>query len=146
MAYIMLEDTQGSVEVIVFPDLYAQSHLLLKSDRPIVVTGSVERSEDGTVKMKAKKVRPLDEVARDIRRTVKITVYCDRFKKEDLKKLRDVLLGVKGKSPLVLEFVFNGDRQTLDVAGITVDHGRLDILRKYFENCVDYEVFDEVLP
>jgi DNA polymerase III subunit alpha len=146
MAYIMLEDTQGSVEVIVFPDLYAQSHLLLKSDQPVVVTGSVERSEDGTAKMKAKRVRPLDEVARDIRRTVKITVYCDRFKKEDLKKLRDVLLGVKGKSRLLLEFVFNGDRQTLAVAGITVDHGRLDILRKYFENCVDYEVFDEVLP
>ncbi len=65
MANISLEDTKGIIETIVFPDLYSKQLLLIKSDKPIVVTGTLERTEDGTSRIRAKNITPLEDVQRD---------------------------------------------------------------------------------
>ncbi len=52
MAYLRVEDLTGSVEVIVFPDLYKMAAPLIKQDQPVVITGTIDRSEHG-IKFKA---------------------------------------------------------------------------------------------
>src|SRR5581483_2442056 len=47
MAYVQLEDLQGTVEVIVFPDLFRSAAALLLPDSVIQVTGTVDRAEKG---------------------------------------------------------------------------------------------------
>ncbi len=145
MAYISLEDTKGIVDVIVFPDLYSQSAALIKSEKPVIVTGSVERSEEGTPKIKAKKFRLIGEVLAEVNRTVTIRIRCDRLRKEELKRLRDLLYGIRGKSKLVLEFSLNGEKASLDVPEIRIDQNRLDVLYKHFEGIIEWEVTDAVL-
>ncbi len=145
MAYVAVEDTKGIIDAIIFPDLYAQTHTLVKSDKPLVLSGTVEFSEDGTPKIKTKRIRLLEDVARDVAKTVTIRIYCDRFKKAELKKLRDVLLGIRGKSKVVLLFVLNGEQQSLPLEDLTVDHSKVEVLTKHFADRIDYEVADEIL-
>jgi DNA polymerase-3 subunit alpha len=145
MAYVALEDTKGIVDVIVFPELYGQTRNLIKGDSPLLVTGSVEATEDGGAKVKAKRIRLLEEATRDVAKSVTIRIYCDRFTKDELRKLRDVLLGIKGKSRVVLLFVLNGEQETLPLEDLTIDHTRVEILAKHFADRIDYEVADEVL-
>lgn len=47
MAYITLDDGEGSAEAVIFPDLYSANAELLKKDTPVLVKGNVEASEKG---------------------------------------------------------------------------------------------------
>lgn len=46
MAFVKLEDMNGSVEVIVFPKLYARSYDVWRKDTVVVVTGRVDEKDD----------------------------------------------------------------------------------------------------
>jgi DNA polymerase-3 subunit alpha len=47
MGFANLEDLSGSVEVIAFPEVYAQFIDLLKGEEPLLVTGTVDVGEKG---------------------------------------------------------------------------------------------------
>jgi DNA polymerase-3 subunit alpha len=68
MAYAQIEDPQGLVEIIVFPDLYKSASDLLAPERVVQVTGIVDRAEKGT-RVKGTKIEALDSLlARSITR------------------------------------------------------------------------------
>lgn len=145
MAYLTLEDTKGTVEVIVFPDLFSKDFLAIKSGKPIMVTGSLEKTEDGNPKIKAKNVALLDSLLSELGKTVRIKMRCEVFSKEDLKKLRDILNSMRGNAAVLLEFQLNGERQSLKLPGVKIDYKKKDILLKHFTNGVDVEVINETL-
>lgn len=148
MAYITLEDTKGIIEAIVFPDILSKNRDHLKGDRPIILKGQVERSEDGTVKIRTKEIRLLEEQAETISRgkMVRLKIDCERFELEGLRRLKDVLLGLTGSSMVSIEFRANGRRRSMELPELRIDHNRLDILQRHFKDGLDYEVMDEVLP
>ncbi|MDC4224221.1 MAG: DNA polymerase III subunit alpha [Candidatus Manganitrophus sp.] len=59
MAYLRLEDLTGSVEVIVFPDLYQTSAPLFQQDIPLLINGMLDRGDKG-LKLKATAIMPLN--------------------------------------------------------------------------------------
>ena len=61
MAILNLEDLSGTVEVVVFPDLYKTAHHLLLTDTPLIVAGQLDKSEQGN-KIKAVRIHLLTEV------------------------------------------------------------------------------------
>jgi DNA polymerase-3 subunit alpha len=61
MAYCTLEDAEGSIEVIVFPELYRNSLSLLQKDTPLLIKGAVDKTEKG-VKIVAGEISRLDEL------------------------------------------------------------------------------------
>ncbi len=61
MAYVTLEDLQGTVEVIVFPDLFKTVGDLIAPERLIRVTGTIDRGDKGT-KIRGAKIEPLADV------------------------------------------------------------------------------------
>ncbi len=140
MASIMLEDTKGIVEAIIFPDLLSKHILILKGEQPLVISGSVEKLEDGTTKIRAKQVALLDDNLSEMRKTVKVTINCQLFKRQELKKLKDVLHSIKGDSKVLLEFNLGGERQPLSLAEFRIDASRLDILTKQFKQGIGVEV------
>jgi DNA polymerase-3 subunit alpha len=145
MAYIVLEDTMGIIETIIFPDLLSKHSLELKSDKPLVITGSVEKSEDGNAKIRAKNITLLENITREMEKVLKIRVDCALFPKDDLRKLRDLLLGLKGKSKVSIELQLNGDKKLLNIEGLRVDHAKADILYKHFTDGLRFEVVNEIL-
>lgn len=145
MAYITLEDTNGTIEAIVFPDLLSRCGIVLKEDNPVILNGSVEKSEDGNVKIRTRNITLFEDIACDLGKTVKIKIDCGIFPKEGLRHLKDILYGLKGKSKVSIELKMNGDRRLLDIQEIYVDHNKMDILYKHFTNGISFEVEDEIL-
>ncbi|MCA9472735.1 MAG: DNA polymerase III subunit alpha [Nitrospirales bacterium] len=73
MAYVQLEDLHGTVEVIVFPELYKTSTEHLIPESIIQITGTVDQMDSGT-RIKATAILPIHELlSRSIKSlTVKI--------------------------------------------------------------------------
>lgn len=145
MAYLSLEDTKGTVEVIVFPDLYGKTQAMIKGNKPLVFQGTVEKNEDGSVKIKAKNLLLLEDIAKELRQRAKVTIECDAFPLDELKRLRDLLISLRGNAKVSLEFLHNGERRLLTLPQVKVDPSRLDTLYKHFAAGIRYEVTDALL-
>ena len=134
MLYLGLEDTEGIVEVVVFPDVFANAAPLLQLDKPIAVTGWVERTEEGeTTKLRAGEVALLEDKIGDMRRTVVISIDIERFSKAKLRTLKDVLHSMRGDAALMLEFCNNERKIAQNYEGWGVDTARLDLIERHFE-------------
>jgi DNA polymerase-3 subunit alpha len=141
MAVVTLEDIKGIVEVVVFPDLLSRSSSVIKSEKPITVVGSIERTEDNVTKIRAKAISLLEDSIRDLGRMVWIRLDCHVVKKEELKRLRDIMNSMRGDSKVRLEFQMNGQTQKMDL-DMRIDPDRLDILRREFDSGIAVEVIE----
>ncbi|MGD0231104.1 MAG: DNA polymerase III subunit alpha [Syntrophorhabdales bacterium] len=110
MAFVQLEDLNGIVETLILPEVYAEYSGVIQADKPIVVTGLIDRQEDGPTKLRASDVAFLDDLTADMKKTITIRIDSDRFKKEKLRALRNAIENSKGYAKVVLEF-FNKDRK-----------------------------------
>jgi len=61
MAYVTLEDLQGTAEIIVFPDLFKTAGDLVAPEQLVRITGTIDRGDKGT-KLRGSKIEPLAEV------------------------------------------------------------------------------------
>ncbi len=102
MANLTVEDLQGTVEVIVFPEQYKASETLISGDAPLLITGSVDKGEKG-VKLRAMKILPLSEVREKMTTRVDIRLSATGATADDLIKLREVVLRHRGNCPLYLK-------------------------------------------
>lgn len=73
MAYAGLEDDEGSVEVIVFSELYKNINALLKKDALVLVKGNVDRDEKG-VRVRAREVSALDNADKNVLKRLEISL------------------------------------------------------------------------
>ncbi len=71
MAVFTLEDAQGSVDIIAFPETYQRSAALLEPGTLVLVRGKLER-DDESVRILAAEVAPLDSVRERVAREVAI--------------------------------------------------------------------------
>ncbi|MEF9437408.1 MAG: hypothetical protein L0922_01150 [Candidatus Mariimomonas ferrooxydans] len=60
MAYLTIEDLHGTVELIVFPDIYRESVNVISQDSPIIISGQIDKSDKG-VKIIAKKIVSIED-------------------------------------------------------------------------------------
>ncbi|MBW1731490.1 MAG: DNA polymerase III subunit alpha [Deltaproteobacteria bacterium] len=99
MAVISLEDLSGSIEVIIFPDLFAASSALLKGDDPLLVAGNLEKTENST-KIIAKEVVPLDAAREKYIKILELTLSEEAVTEELLDDLRELAFTFPGECRL----------------------------------------------
>ncbi len=145
MAYVTLGDMKGIVEVIVFPDLFSKAFMVIKSGKPIMASGTLEKTEEGNPKIKAKNIVLLDSLTSELGKTVKVKIQCEIFKKDDLKKLRDIFFSIRGPSKVHLEFRHGSESRLLKLPDVKIDHNKKEIFLKHFTNGIDIEVNSETL-
>jgi DNA polymerase-3 subunit alpha len=104
MAFAYIEDRLGSVEVMVFPDVYAKASAFLKSDDPLLVTGILEIGEE-SCKLKATDVTPLASLKETHSRRVRFTLDASRVRREQLVSLKEIIGRHRGDCPAVLQLV-----------------------------------------
>ena len=90
MAFIQLEDLHGSVEVIVFPSIYAGCQDLLGDDRPVFVQGKVQQDEKGT-KILADTLIPMKKAEAMWTAKIQFNIDAERSDKAVLVELREIL-------------------------------------------------------
>jgi len=98
MASFVLEDLTGGVEVIVFPNLYAEKTSLIESDAPVLVEGHLDRTDAG-FKLVARKLMPLTHLQAS---RVELRVNVSLASPDELKRVRHVLARYEGPCPLFL--------------------------------------------
>jgi DNA polymerase-3 subunit alpha len=104
MAFAYIEDQLGTVEVMVFPDVYAGASGYLKSDDPLLVTGIVEIGEE-SCKIKATDVTPLASLKETHSRRVRFTLDASGVRREQLVSLREIITRHHGDCPAILQMV-----------------------------------------
>jgi DNA polymerase-3 subunit alpha len=101
MAILNLEDLSGSVEVVVFPDLYKSAHHMLLTDTPLIIAGQLDKSEQGN-KIKAVRVHLLTEVKKRGVTRIDIKLSSTGLTQDDLVKVKAILLRYQGNIPVFL--------------------------------------------
>ena len=103
MAYVQLEDLQGLVEVIVFPELFQTCSEFLNADTVVQATGTVDHMDSGA-RLKATRLEPLRDLqARTVKQVVvRLAETPDTWGK--LPKLQEVLHRHPGPAPVAFHF------------------------------------------
>ena len=105
MAFVTLEDLSGFVEMVVFPETYAASMELLKSEEPLLVSGTLDVGED-TCKLMANEVVSLREVKERQTKKVHFRVSSPGLEENQLRALRGIMERHRGEcEPLVLSLI-----------------------------------------
>jgi DNA polymerase-3 subunit alpha len=95
MAFLTLEDLHGSAEMIVFADAFTEAGHILASEGPFVVQGVVDSNGDKP-KIKASEVALLEDYRQRVTSEIQINLSTIGLSKDDLMKLKEILLRHKG--------------------------------------------------
>jgi DNA polymerase-3 subunit alpha len=114
MAVFTLEDAQGGVEVVAFPETFTRAAPLLDNGTLIVVRGKFERDEESS-RLQATEVFPLDSLRERLARSVRIHLNGD-CTRQKLEALWDLLAAHHGDRPVAIELDVDGDGRRLRVS------------------------------
>lgn len=105
MAFVTLEDPTDQAKLILFPNIYRQVETLLKEGIPVIVQGKINRSH------------PLEVIVHQLDRLQVMIVQIDSAheRKQDLTKLRKVLLHHRGLIPVQLVYEQSQKRVALPI-------------------------------
>ncbi|MGM0427654.1 MAG: DNA polymerase III subunit alpha [Thermodesulfobacteriota bacterium] len=102
MANLKLEDLTGSADVVIFPDLFNTTSLLLKGDEALLITGTAEVGES-SAKILAKEIVTLKSLRMKRVRAVQLTLQGDGNSRAFLEDLRDIVFKYPGDCPILFK-------------------------------------------
>ncbi|MGM0651822.1 MAG: DNA polymerase III subunit alpha [Bacillota bacterium] len=106
MAFVKLEDLTGTVELVIFPDLFESSSSMLEEDNLLLVEGRTDLKEEEDAKILAETIKPLNREKKLLR-----LVIGEAHDSALLRDLKDTLVAENGEVPVCL--FFENDKKTL---------------------------------
>ncbi|MBC7371857.1 MAG: DNA polymerase III subunit alpha, partial [Bdellovibrionaceae bacterium] len=100
MAFAKIEDLSGSCELVIFPDSFARNEMACRDEKPVLITGSLEGEEGGSVKIMVDTVSPMEDI---LKKTKRLVFHLDRIPAEDYARLNNVLKEFPGPTNVSLE-------------------------------------------
>ncbi|PTL35078.1 DNA polymerase III subunit alpha [Candidatus Methylomirabilis limnetica] len=132
MAFVTLEDMVGTVEAVVFPELYKANLLHLVKDVAVLVKGQVDVGEE-VVKLLLTEVSPLANARRNGRSIVEITVEESHLSAPQLEQLKGLLLRFPGPVPVKLHLSVAPGAQVTIAASPDMTVAADELLRREVE-------------
>lgn len=106
MAFLELEDTKNSVDVVVFPKIYTDNIMHLNEDNIIAVKGLfTPNNEDGTGSITARKIMTLGHALEENTATLKITINTEKSTPDRVFQIKTLLARFKGRLPVNIAFI-----------------------------------------
>jgi DNA polymerase-3 subunit alpha len=103
MAYLTVEDLQGTAEVIVFPDLFRTAGEVIAPERLVRITGTIDRGDKGT-KIRGSKIEPLADVQAQSIKHIRIRLTDRPEVREQLPRLLEIFRRHPGTTPISMLF------------------------------------------
>ncbi|MHB8138323.1 MAG: DNA polymerase III subunit alpha [Smithellaceae bacterium] len=122
MCNVVLEDLQGSVNIIFWADVYKRFYELLHADEPVVIQGSIDVGDE-SLKIIAHEVVPLAKALENPYKQVRFMVDAEKVTPDGIMSLNEAIQKYKGKCESFIHIV-NKKSETIVSLG---DSGRLDI-------------------
>jgi DNA polymerase III subunit alpha len=107
MGVVLLEDWEGVVEVLVFPEAYAKAQKLLDIDTPIFVKGKLDNDESN-IKILAADIYPMDRIKEILSRIVTIRINSSLAPGDIAEKLQPIIDEKRGSAEIIFELEFPG--------------------------------------
>jgi len=107
MAFITIEDLLNAVEVIVFPNTFAECYPLLSTTETIIIQGTVQNDERGP-KIIAESLELLPKARETHTESIKIKLNSEKISRKRLESLKQILYRYHGSCPLLLTMHFPG--------------------------------------
>jgi DNA polymerase-3 subunit alpha len=101
MSVFMVEDKDGSLEVVVFPEAFKQYGHLGENGNTVLVKGKFERDHE-SARLVASEILPIDLVGERLATKVAITMSTPPHDRETFLKLWDVIAAHKGDRPVAV--------------------------------------------
>jgi DNA polymerase-3 subunit alpha len=101
MAFAAIEDQSGSIEVVVFPDLYAESHMYLAGEEIIILEALVQKKEN-IVKLIAEKIIPIEKASEEWASGLIIRLNTEKSSSSTLERLKVIIKKYPGDCPIFL--------------------------------------------
>ena len=109
MAFVKLEDLTGSVELVIFPELFERQAALLEEDNLLLVEGRTDLKEEEDVKIIVENISLLNKEKIYYRLVIR-----NNHDPDLLRDLKDTLVAENGEVPVCL--FFEKDKKTLVLA------------------------------
>ena len=100
MAIVQLEDWEGIVEVLMFPDTYAKVQRLLEADAALIVKGKLDNDE-ASMKILATDVYPMERAREILSRTVTVHINASTCPPDLADQLQPIIDRKKGHAEIV---------------------------------------------
>ncbi len=107
MAFVVLEDLSGKVDLTVFASTFAQCETLLKGEQPLIVTAKVELAEE-SVKLTAEEVRTLPDALEHCCEQVQVRLPAEHLNRDRLAELKELFFQHHGNVGVQLVLGFPG--------------------------------------
>lgn len=112
MAFVTLEDLTGTIEGIVFSDVFKVSSDLLKSDQPLFCVGTSEAGEE-TSKVLLSDVFPISELPERLTESVHFHLSAVETKDKHLVQLKNILTRYPGKCSAFIHLTIPDKSETV---------------------------------
>jgi DNA polymerase III subunit alpha len=112
MAYVTVEDLEGTLEIAIFPKTFAKFGAALETDEPILVRGRADINEE-SVKLIAEEIMPLGEVAQKLAQKALIVIEAQWLDEPALARIKELLSAYRGAVPTFLHLRVPGKTETV---------------------------------
>jgi DNA polymerase-3 subunit alpha len=131
MAFGQLEDLTGSIEVVVFPNTYADYEIVLKSEGALLIKGQYEVSDGGSGKILVEEVKKLEN---EFLKTKKIHLKLTPEVLSQLDNLKEIIERYPGDTPIQFHLQLDdiGKKVSLDLLqpkGLMASHELIEKLQ-----------------
>jgi DNA polymerase-3 subunit alpha len=134
MAFLNLEDKEGTIEVVAFAEPFTQARGLIAGDEPLAIWGKVQHDEKST-KLIANRILSMEEAGLQAVDSVHITLDAARMDRDAFGRLRHLLMSHPGDCRALLHLnVHNKGEALLDLSKLPINptHSFFDDMRLYF--------------
>jgi len=143
MAFVTVEDMNGSFEMTVFPNLYATASHLLTADTAILVDGQVQKDEKN-INLLCNQIVPIQKAEETWTVSIHLKLDMDNTNREQLESLHHVLINHPG----ACETFIHMQRPDMTEAVIALPEKLLlqprASLRKEVNACLGYQAYESV--
>ncbi|MBU1697522.1 MAG: DNA polymerase III subunit alpha, partial [Proteobacteria bacterium] len=102
MAFCAIEDQSGSIEVVVFPEVYAKAHSFLANEEIVILEAEVQKNEN-IVKLIADKIVPIEKAPEEWINGLLIKVDTRESSVDTLEKLKSIIENFPGDCKVCLK-------------------------------------------
>jgi DNA polymerase-3 subunit alpha len=112
MAFLTLEDMNGFVEVILFPEVFKAALTCLRGGDPLLVKGTLDLSEEH-VKIKGMEVHSLPESPSSPAKPLHLKIPLSGLTPSRLVDLKEIIEANRGSIKVLLHFIDMNNRETI---------------------------------